>query len=673
MNNMASIFFWWLSLVILGVISFPLAQFWFKKFADKGYGLAKTLGLLTLSYTAFVLSTVKVIPFTRVSVIILILAYAVSNFWIFTKNKSRFYTNFKKALPLIVVEELLFAFGFFLWTFIRAQKPEINGLEKFMDFGFINSILRSRFLPPVDMWFAGKSINYYWFGHFVTALIIKTTGVTSGVGYNLMLGTILGLSMSSSFSLISTLSKNFQKKISIRKIIVAGLISAVLLNFAGNFHTPYYVLKNGINNYWYPDATRFIGYNPDVPDKTIHEFPIYSYVVSDLHAHLLNITFVLFFLSLLYSALTRKQKMKTRVLLFSGVTLGIMFMTNAWDFANYLLAAGFVFLIHYISKKGISFNTIYKTAMPIVVIILTAVIAVLPFVAHFESIAQGVNFTHTKTPLWQLTILWGFPGIMTLIFIWRLISIKEKAKEDFYILALLITSWVLIALPEFIYVKDIYAATHYRANTMFKLTYQAYVMSYLSTGYIVVRTISSFRRLLTKLFFVFIFAVIFASIMYYPFNAIKSYYGNLKTAPSDLSGDEWLSTTYPYTLQAISWLKQNINGQPTILEAPGDSYTYYDVISSYTGLPTVSGWYVHEWLWRGSPDFPQARVDDITKIYESDNVPLTISLLKKYSVMYVVVGSFEKEKYPNLNEEKFGSLGKEVFATPTTKIYKLNI
>jgi uncharacterized membrane protein len=673
MNNMASIFFWWLSLVILGVISFPLAQFWFKKFADKGYGLAKTLGLLTLSYTAFVLSTVKVIPFTRVSVIILILAYAVSNFWIFTKNKSRFYTNFKKALPLIVVEELLFAFGFFLWTFIRAQKPEINGLEKFMDFGFINSILRSRFLPPVDMWFAGKSINYYWFGHFVTALIIKTTGVTSGVGYNLMLGTILGLSMSSSFSLISTLSKNFQKKISIRKIIVAGLISAVLLNFAGNFHTPYYVLKNGINNYWYPDATRFIGYNPDVPDKTIHEFPIYSYVVSDLHAHLLNITFVLFFLSLLYSALTRKQKMKTRVLLFSGVTLGIMFMTNAWDFANYLLAAGFVFLIHYISKKGISFNTIYKTAMPIVVIILTAVIAVLPFVAHFESIAQGVNFTHTKTPLWQLTILWGFPGIMTLIFIWRLISIKEKAKEDFYILALLITSWVLIALPEFIYVKDIYAATHYRANTMFKLTYQAYVMSYLSTGYIIVRTISSFRRLLTKLFFVFIFAVIFASIMYYPFNAIKSYYGNLKTAPSDLSGDEWLSTTYPYTLQAISWLKQNINEQPTILEAPGDSYTYYDVISSYTGLPTVSGWYVHEWLWRGSPDFPQARVDDITKIYESDNVPLTISLLKKYSVMYVVVGSFEKEKYPNLNEEKFGSLGKEVFATPTTKIYKLNI
>lgn len=206
---------------------------------------------------------------------------------------------------------------------------------------------------------------------------------------------------------------------------------------------------------------------------------------------------------------------------------------------------------------------------------------------------------------------------------------------------------------------------------MFKLTYQAYVMTYLSTGFIVTRTIFSFNKLYQKLFFVFLFATVFASIMYYPFNAVRSYYGDLKGNPSDLSGDTWLKNKYPDTYSAINWLNKNISGQPTILEAPGDSYTDYDVVSSYTGLPTVSGWYVHEWLWRGSPDFPQARVDDITHIYTSKNILLTESLLKKYSVDYVLIGTFEKEKYPDLDEKKFESLGSAVYTTPTTRIYKI--
>ena len=35
-----------------------------------------------------------------------------------------------------------------------------------------------------------------------------------------------------------------------------------------------------------------------------------------------------------------------------------------------------------------------------------------------------------------------------------------------------------------------------------------------------------------------------------------------------------------------------------VLEANGDSYSGYERVSAMTGLPTVLGWYVHEWLWR---------------------------------------------------------------------------
>ena len=108
------------------------------------------------------------------------------------------------------------------------------------------------------------------------------------------------------------------------------------------------------------------------------------------------------------------------------------------------------------------------------------------------------------------------------------------------------------------------------------------------------------------------------------------------------------------------------------MEAPGDSYTEYNVVSSYTGLPTVSGWFVHEWLWRGTADIPQARVSEITEIYTSEDSNYTQSLLNKYRVEYVIIGDFEREKFPNLYEQKFNQLGKVVYSSGNTRLYRLN-
>ena len=59
--------------------------------------------------------------------------------------------------------------------------------------------------------------------------------------------------------------------------------------------------------------------------------------------------------------------------------------------------------------------------------------------------------------------------------------------------------------------------------------------------------------------------------------------------------------SFPRTPGAIRWLDETIEGQPVVLEANGDSYSDYERVSAMTGLPTVLGWYVHEWLWRGDP------------------------------------------------------------------------
>ena len=128
----------------------------------------------------------------------------------------------------------------------------------------------------------------------------------------------------------------------------------------------------------------------------------------------------------------------------------------------------------------------------------------------------------------------------------------------------------------------------------------------------------------------------------------------------------------PDDYKAVMWLNQNIKGRPVIVEAQGDSYTDYGRISANTGLPTILGWTVHEWLWRGSYDIPSPRIEDVRLIYESDDLDETKALLKKYGVEYVYVGNLEREKYTNLTGSKFEGLGKVVFETGQTKIYKLN-
>lgn len=674
-HDLFYIFNWWIWLFLFGIVSLPITYKFFGKFTGVGYGLSKTVGLMVFGYSVFFLSTIQLLPLDRNVLLIFFLLYGCFNYWIAKKEKELI-KKVKKDFKPIIINEILFTFGLILWSIIRGYQPDIIGLEKLMDYGFINSILRTKYLPPADMWYAGGNINYYWFGHFVTALLTKLSNVPSSITYNLMIATILGLSLSSVFTISASLAKFLESKLSIRAIFAAGIISAVLLNFGGNFHTPFYILKDSTDTYWYPDATRFIGYNPDRDDKTIHEFPQYSYVVSDLHAHLLNLPFVLIYISLLAKFIQKeKKKILPKQIIPLGFTAGILFITSTWDFGNYLLTTGITFFIFEFRKHKLQLKTFTRSVSRTLTTAILGIVFALPFILNFTSITQGVKIVNSHSLLWQLAILWGFPFFLTTIFVFILSKIYKAPKKikpsDLFVLCLHLASWILIILPEIFYVKDIYIASHHRANTMFKLTYQAFVMFYLSSGYIAVRVINATKTKAAKITVVFFFTIIFGAILSYPSFAVKSYYNQLNNYQV-LNGIKWLSQRHPDLYNTINWFNKKIENQPNILEAPGDSYTEYGIISSYTGLPTVSGWFVHEWLWRGSADIPQARVSDITQIYNTNDLELARSLLQKYEVEYVIVGNFEREKFPELDEYKFSELGKKVFVSGVTSIYKIN-
>src|SRR3989344_593560 len=129
---------WYIMLALLGLIFLPLTKRLFPNFIDGGYAFAKTIGILILTYLTLVTGTFHILTFSFPSLIILILiSFGLSFFslrYIPLADKNQ------RLLPWLIIEELLFFLTFIFWAYVRSFAPDINGLEKFMDYGFVNSI-----------------------------------------------------------------------------------------------------------------------------------------------------------------------------------------------------------------------------------------------------------------------------------------------------------------------------------------------------------------------------------------------------------------------------------------------------------------------------------------------------------------------------------------------------
>ena len=714
----------WLILFLLGVLFLPLTTRIFFPLFDRGYIFSKVIGIIILSYILFILGIARILPFNFISILLLIIIYAVV--LIFINGFKLPKLPERKLRRIWVFEESVFFIALIAWSYVKGFQPDINGLEKFMDFGFINSILRSQFFPPVDMWFTPESINYYYFGHLQTAFLTKLSGIEPYITYNLMIAAIFAFCFVGSFSLVFSLTYDLFKKV--RPGIFAGILSSLLVTLGGNLHTIYAFFEKYVGekpvpfwelkllplekfglDYWYPNATRFIF-------NTIHEFPSYSFVVSDLHGHVLDIPIVLLTLTVSFVLIKKKSLRFIDVILFSFLT-AIMYMTNAWDGIIYsgLIIIIIIYKNLYILEKirikkiftkeslSIIKPFIFQTLLKILILGIGFFIFTLPFNIYFKPFASGIGVlcapdfltqlevgkttsgevikgrlgpllfeeNHCqKSPLYQLAILWGFFYITFLIFIGFLFTKGRNIinkKPVIFSLILVFFSSLLILTPEFIYAKDIYPA-HYRANTMFKLGYQAYIMLSLISGFSIIILIRSWKRLIL----IPLFTILVGLILVYPYFSIRSYFGELThDRYQGLNGIAYLEFRYPDDYKAITWINENIKGQGVIAEAQGDSYTDYGRISVNTGLPTILGWTVHEWLWRGDYSIPEPRINDVKSLYEGD-VETVKSIINKYSVEFIFVGKLEREKYPYLKEDNFKQLGDVIYESNDARIYQVN-
>jgi len=676
---------WYILIFSFGVLAAPLGFFIFGRLKDYGYPFYRVIGLGFVGFTVWLLGNLKILPFSKVSILFAILLLTLTSSLLIVSKK---FHPLKHFLKTALIYETIFAVFFLIFLAFRFFSLEISGVEKFMDFAFLNSILRADYFPPADPWLAGHSINYYYFGHLVAALGAKLLSIKSAIAFNLMTVTVYSLFSVGIFSLVYNLTKKW----------LWAFLGVLIVAFLGNIsYMAIFFQENPIFNW--PGAARVI-------PGTINEFPLYSFLLGDMHAQFLNLPFVLLALLALLTML--KEKITLFLCIFFGGLLSILFITNSWDFAIY----SFLFLILVIYKNISSLKGVLLSLKFVIPTLLVSLIGIFIFSAHINFgvanfkffagprtivgdffklfalqlfviiyflaeklfptknvfLALGLIFLSFLVVFFKTALLLPFIALLLAVLIFfALKEHNQSTVEMQYIYLLTIAAFALAVFCELFYLNDAAEGLQERANTVFKLYYQMWIFLGLGAAWLMHRVFSD--KKLKYAFFsgVFLFGTL--SFAYMPLAVYTEIYNPQKKAA--LNGALYLAQKYPQDYKAIEWLNKNIKGQTVIAEKPGeDPYTDASRVSAYTGHPTPIGWVNHETFWRGTnADFSEI-VKDIKTLYQTADSKTALEIVAKYKINYIFVGELENQAKLPQDNSAFKTLGVKVYSGAGVEIYK---
>jgi uncharacterized membrane protein len=666
--NLAPMLRWWAFWLVLGVVFWPLARRIAPASLDGGFALGKLLALAAFAWSGWLAASLGVASPAHGTAIgaAAVGVAAVAALW-------------RRPAPLrgtviaaAVAGEALFAVCFTVWCAIRARTPALASTEKFMDFGFVHSILHASALPPPDPWFAGAPINYYYFGHFVVAALVRATGVAPAVGYNLMVATLFAAALVTSALLVG--SALAQAGVRRRGAAAGGLAAGALLALGGNAH-PFWVgvlqrWRAGLPiaaDYRHPLATRFVGVDPPGPDQVITEFPAYSFVVADLHAHVLNLPFALAFLfAALAVAGDARPAWRVPATWVAAALLGLFWMTNAWAAPIYAVVLGVVLAL----RRPPALRAAAEVAATLAGVAVVAVGIALPYTLHFEPFGRGVAWSTDRTSLHDLAILWAAPLAALAVLGSALLSARRAAIPDRVMLGFAACAFGLVAIPELFYLVDGMQPPHRRANTVFKLGYEAFVLLALVTGYSVARTLALLHGARRAIAAAVLTAVCLPLAAYLPFALRDEAQSPVVQQVPTLDGLALMRHRNPEDAALVDWLDAHARGGGYVLEGEGRSFSYAGRIAVMTGIPTVLAWTQHEWLWRPRSDLQQ-RLRDVTQVYEGGDPAAALALLRRYGVRWVVLGELERLRYPALRADVIEAIGEVVVRAGASRIVRV--
>ena len=445
---------------VLGILAYPVIRLAFPGLADRGYPFAKLGGLLLLAFFVWILGSFGV-PVTRQTIIFVLAGLAALSALVIILQRKSLWKEIKANWRYYLTVEVIALTAFVFFILVRAGNPDLwhpyKGGEKPMDFSYLNAVLKSTTFPPYDPWFAGGYINYYYYGFVIVGMPIKLLGIVPAVAYNIVLPIWYSLLTLGAFSMGWNLylsiprsralraGEKTQKQV-LRMALLVGVMTAIGLGLLGNLGTVRLILNGyqrlasggvaleeiGLGQriawtfqgfvqflkgvpmpfypgdwYWFPSRV--------IPGEPITEFPYFSFIYGDLHAHLIAFPITIFAISWSLSVVLRKARWgeengrlkwpATLAGFFVGsLVIGALRPTNTWDFYTYLvlacLALAYSLLRHYKPRWGLNI-----TRGDLVEKLLVAVGAVLLLVALATVLYQPFSYWfgqgYTRVEVWE--------------------------------------------------------------------------------------------------------------------------------------------------------------------------------------------------------------------------------------------------------------------------------
>lgn len=420
---------WVLLLIVLQAAAWPFVRRVFGRFPDKGWGFGRLVSTLVSGWLVWYLASLDVIAFRAiwswsavalVTVVTWLAGPLVSRRFArsgnHTSDSSSWLSN-----PSIVAAEAVFWVVFLLFLGYRLINPDSYhpdwGGEKPMEIAHINAILRSAHFPPVDPWYADGYLNYYYYGAYLVAFMFKLTGIPSEIAFNLAQPTFAALLATGAFSVGAALAHRASRSRAI--VIGGGLLATVLMSLSGNLivaarlfaslRTPAPPLDSF--GFWFWAPTRV----PASEDLAIiTEFPYFSATYADLHAHVVAMPITVLIIGLVYALVLNRREVaiattaplrssRASIPTFAlfpllALSLGTLFMTNAWDVPTFAAVSAVGILMATHSFAGIGRRLAGTVALTVGVSVL-AYLTALPFVRNYVTLVSEIAEIRDQSPL----------------------------------------------------------------------------------------------------------------------------------------------------------------------------------------------------------------------------------------------------------------------------------
>ena len=429
----------WLVLIqVIGAAGFAWAFPFFRDLPDRGYGVSKVLGILVLAYAYWALVTARVLDNGLLSLLAVLALLLGASFVLAGQNREEMVDFVRSRWRLLVASEAVFLAAFVLFATFRVLAPDvtistaITGLttEQPMDLAFLASSLRSSTFPAADPWLADHSISYYHFGYLIFSIPARLTGAVATTGYNLAFITLFALTAVSAFSL----TMNAVLRAGIARVqpprldvlaIVGGVTAVIALLIAGNLSGGIRALTEALSlegatgfSFWWWDSTRIIE-DPGVLSP-IDEFPAFSFLLGDLHPHVMSLPFVLLALTVAFAWLCKPDapdmswpRQRAGELFLTALIVGALGFINTWDWLAYVLLLIVAIKARRLREEGLgqgllSKQTTLDIVIPAAAIALLSLALFSPFYLTVSSGVRGVLPVHASgTEISHYALIWG--------------------------------------------------------------------------------------------------------------------------------------------------------------------------------------------------------------------------------------------------------------------------